>query len=80
MITKQTKFIIRMTVDEEGFDADGCGDYIYTDFKYKEFKSKHEALEYLQTNIYNDANNKRENFKSIGEYVDTYGFKFYEIK
>ena len=79
-MTEQTKFILRRTVDEEGFDADGCGDYIYTDYKYKEFKTKDETLKYLQNNIYDDITDKRENFKSIDEYVDTYGFKFYEIK
>lgn len=74
-----TKFILRMEYDHEGFDADGCGDYMYSEFSYKEFKSKDDALKYLRKNIYDEATNRRANFNNIHDYVKEYDFKFYEV-
>ena len=78
-MTDPTKFILRIEYDHEGFDADGCGDYMYSEFSYKEFKSKDDALKYLRKNIYDADTNRRANFNNIHDYVKEYDFKFYEV-
>ena len=42
------KYIIASEYDEEGFDYDGAGDYIYTATNYREHETKKEALAYLK--------------------------------
>lgn len=74
------KYLLAMDYDAEGFDADGVGDYWYTDTTYRGMDSKEEALSYLQKNIcYEDR--KKADFATIKEYCDAFGgIKFYERK
>ena len=51
MKNKTKKYIIAYEYDEEGFDADGAGDYFYTATGYREHETKEEALDYLQKNM-----------------------------
>ena len=37
--------ILKSYVDEEGFDADGIGDYTYVDERYQSFNSLEETLQ-----------------------------------
>ena len=39
------KYILKTQYDEEGFDYDGIGDYIYTANNYREFHSLENVLE-----------------------------------
>jgi hypothetical protein len=74
------KYILAMDYDEEGFDADGIGDYWYTDTNYKDMDSEEEALSYLQKNIRHEDGRKT-NCKTIKEYCDKFaGIRFYERK
>ena len=57
--------ILKSYVDEEGFDADGIGDYTFVDERYQSFNSLEEVLTYLTT---------------IKEYCDAFGFEIYERK
>ena len=74
------KYLLAMDYDAEGFDADGVGDYWYTDTTYRSMDSEEEALSYLQKNIcYEDR--KKADFATIKEYCDAFGgIKFYERK
>lgn len=74
------KYILALDYDAEGFDADGIGDYWYTDTNYLDMDSEEKALSYLQKNIYYE-DGKKANFKTIKEYCDEFSaFKFYERK
>ena len=83
MNTKTKKYIIAYEYDEEGFDADGAGDYFYTATGYREHETKEEALDYLQKNIYYDDfgryrhKKKKPNFSSIEEYCKEFDFRLY---
>ena len=48
--------ILKSYVDEEGFDADGIGDYTYVDEKYQSFNSLEETLQYLKKNYFKGLN------------------------
>jgi len=75
--TKQ-KYVLKSYVDEEGFDADGIGDYTYVAERYQSFDSKEEILSYLQKNIRYDYKNVKPNFSTIKEYCDTFEFELFE--
>ena len=83
MKTKTKKYIIAYEYDEEGFDYDGAGDYMYTATNYKEHETKEEALKDLQKNIYYDDfgryrhKKKKPNFSSIEEYCKEFDFRLY---
>ena len=72
--------ILKSHVDEEGFDADGIGDYSYIAERYQSFNSLEEVLLYLKKSIYNDDRRKKPNFNTIKEYCDTFEFEIYERK
>tara|TARA_R100000995_G_scaffold54277_1_gene26573 strand:+ start:278 stop:541 length:264 start_codon:yes stop_codon:yes gene_type:complete len=84
MDIKHKKYIVAKEYDEEGFDYDGAGDYIYTATNYVEHETKKEALEYLQKNIYYDEysryihKKKKPNFNSIEKYCKEFDFRLYE--
>ena len=48
MKIKEVKYILATDYDEEGFDADGAGDYFYTATNYREHETKEEILTSLQ--------------------------------
>ena len=48
MTKTRSKYILKSYVDEEGFDADGIGDYIRVVERYQSFNTKEEILSYLQ--------------------------------
>ena len=54
MTKTRSKYILKSYVDEEGFDADGIGDYIRVVERYQSFNTKEEILSYLQKNIWYD--------------------------
>jgi hypothetical protein len=72
--------ILKSYVDEEGFDADGIGDYSYIAERYQSFNSLEEVLLYLKKNIYNDNRRTKPNFTTIKEYCDAFQFEIYERK
>ena len=72
--------VLKSYVDEEGFDADGIGDYMYVAERYESFNSLEEALEYLQKNIYYEGRKSKPNFATLKEYCDTFDFEIYERK
>ena len=78
------KYIIASEYDEEDFDYDGVGDYMYTATNYREHETKEEVLTYLQKNIcYDDFGRyihkkKKPNFSSIEEYCKEFDFRLYE--
>jgi len=84
MDIKHKKYIIAYEYDEEGFDADGIGDYFYTSTGYREHETKEEALDYLQKNIEHDClgrrihKKKKTCFKTIEEYNKMFDFRLYE--
>tara|TARA_B100001250_G_scaffold413784_1_gene449089 strand:- start:3566 stop:3829 length:264 start_codon:yes stop_codon:yes gene_type:complete len=84
MKIKEVKYILATDYDEEGFDADGAGDYFYTATNYREHETKEEILTSLQKNIcYDDYGRykhkkKKPNFSSIEEYCKEFGFRLYK--
>ena len=78
-VTKtKLKYILKSYVDEEGFDADGIGDYTYVAERYQSFDSKEKILSYLQKNIWYDDRKTKPNFNTIKEYCDTFEFELFE--
>ena len=78
MTKTRSKYILKSYVDEEGFDADGIGDYIRVVERYQSFNSKEEVLSYLQKNIWYDDRESKPNFSTIKEYCQTFDFELYE--
>lgn len=72
--------ILKSYVDEEGFDADGIGDYSYIAERYQSFNSLEEVLLYLKKNIWHDDRRTKPNFTTIKEYCDAFQFEIYERK
>ena len=78
MTKPRSKYVLKSYVDEEGFDADGIGDYIRVVERYQSFNSKEEVLSYLQKNIWYDDRESKPNFSTIKEYCQTFDFELYE--
>ena len=78
MTKTRSKYILKSYVDEEGFDADGIGDYIRVVERYQSFNTKEEILSYLQKNIWYDDRESKPNFSTIKEYCQTFDFELYE--
>ena len=78
MTKTRSKYILKSYVDEEGFDADGIGDYFRVVERYQSFNTKEEILSYLQKNIWYDDRESKPNFSTIKEYCQTYDFELYE--
>ena len=78
MTTTRSKYILKSYVDEEGFDADGIGDYIRVVERYQSFNTREEILSYLQKNIWYDDRESKPNFSTIKEYCQTFDFELYE--
>ena len=78
MTKTRSKYILKSYVDEEGFDADGIGDYIRVVERYQSFNTKEEILSYLQKNIWYDDIESKPNFSTIKEYCQTFDFELYE--
>ena len=78
MTNTRSKYILKSYVDEEGFDADGIGDYIRVVERYQSFNTKEEILSYLQKNIWYDDRESKPNFSTIKEYCQTFDFELYE--
>ena len=78
MTKTRSKYVLKSYVDEEGFDADGIGDYIRVVERYQRFNTKEEILSYLQKNIWYDDRESKPNFSTIKEYCQTFDFELYE--
>ena len=78
MTKTRSKYILKSYVDEEGFDADGIGDYIRVVERYQSFNTREEILSYLQKNIWYDDRESKPNFSTIKEYCQTFDFELYE--
>ena len=78
MTKTRSKYILKSYVDEEGFDADGIGDYIRVVERYQSFNTREEILSYLQKNIWYDDRKSKPNFSTIKEYCQTFDFELYE--
>ena len=78
MTKTRSKYILKSYVDEEGFDADGIGDYIRIVERYQSFNTREEILTYLQKNIWYDDRESKPNFSTIKEYCQTFDFELYE--
>ena len=78
MTKTRSKYILKSYVDEEGFDADGIGDYIRIVERYQSFNTREEILSYLQKNIWYDDRESKPNFSTIKEYCQTFDFELYE--
>ena len=78
MTKTRSKYILKSYVDEEGFDADGIGDYFRVVERYQSFNTKEEILSYLQKNIWYDDRESKPNFSTIKEYCQTFDFELYE--
>ena len=78
MTKTRSKYVLKSYVDEEGFDADGIGDYIRVVERYQSFNTKEEILSYLQENIWYDDRESKPNFSTIKEYCQTFDFELYE--
>ena len=78
MTKTRSKYILKSYVDEEGFDADGRGDYIRVVERYQSFNTREEILSYLQKNIWYDDRESKPNFSTIKEYCQTFDFELYE--
>ena len=78
MTKTRSKYVLKSYVDEEGFDADGIGDYIRVVERYQSFNTKEEILSYLQINIWYDDRESKPNFSTIKEYCQTFDFELYE--
>ena len=78
MTKNRSKYILKSYVDEEGFDADGIGDYFRVVERYQSFNTKEEILSYLQKNIWYDDRESKPNFSTIKEYCQTFDFELYE--
>ena len=65
MTKTRSKYVLKSYVDEEGFDADGIGDYFRVVERYQSFNTKEEILSYLQKNIWYDDRESKPNFFSI---------------
>ena len=78
MTKTRSKYILKSYVDEEGFDADGIGDYIRIVERYQSFNTREEVLSYLQKNIWYDDRESKPNFSTIKEYCQTFDFELYE--
>ena len=78
MTKTRSKYILKSYVDEEGFDADGIGDYFRVVERYQSFNTREEILSYLQKNIWYDDRESKPNFSTIKEYCQTFDFELYE--
>ena len=78
MTRTRSKYILKSYVDDEGFDADGIGDYIRIVERYQSFNTREEILSYLQKNIWYDDRESKPNFSTIKEYCQTFDFELYE--
>ena len=78
MTKTRSKYILKSYVDDEGFDADGIGDYIRIVERYQSFNTREEILSYLQKNIWYDDRESKPNFSTIKEYCQTFDFELYE--
>ena len=78
MTKTRSKYVLKSYVDEEGFDADGIGDYFRVVERYQSFNTKEEILSYLQENIWYDDRESKPNFSTIKEYCQTFDFELYE--
>ena len=71
------KYILKTQYDEEGFDYDGIGDYIYTANNYREFHSLENMLESLKKNIRYE-NKMKPKLDTLEEFCQEFGFEVYE--
>jgi hypothetical protein len=71
------KYILKTQYDEEGFDYDGIGDYIYTANSYREFHSLENMLESLKKNIRYE-NKMKPKLDTLEEFCKEFDFEVYE--
>ena len=68
-------YIIRMGYDIEPNDYDDAqNSIISTGYRYHECNSEKEVLEFFQSNIKPDCDRTPATYKSIKEYMNTYGW------